>query len=61
MVEAGWQDGTRRYFVDQGLELGTYIFDRMYRDLHAAGAAREAQYHSGPHDTAGTNPVLRAG
>src|SRR5262245_40842365 len=36
VVERGWQDGSRRYFVEQGLELGTYIFDRLYRDLHAA-------------------------
>lgn len=59
VVEAGWQNGTRRYFVDQGLELGTYIFDRMYRDLHASGASRKPHYHSTPHDTQGDGPVLR--
>ena len=53
VVEAGWQNGTRRYFVDQGLELGAYIFDRLYRDLYAAGAARAPRYHSTPHDTNG--------
>jgi pyrroloquinoline-quinone synthase len=58
VVEAGWQDGSRRYFVEQGLELGTYIFDRLYRDLHAA-AARSQQYHARPHSTNGGNPVLR--
>jgi pyrroloquinoline-quinone synthase len=36
VVERGWQDGSRRYFIQQGLALGTYIFDRLYRDLHAA-------------------------
>lgn len=45
VLEPGWQNGSRRYFVDQGLELGAYIFDRLYRDLHAA-AAREPRYHS---------------
>jgi pyrroloquinoline-quinone synthase len=53
VVEAGWQDGTRRYFVEQGLELGAYVFDRLYRDLHASGATRTQQYHSRPHDTRG--------
>ena len=33
LVEPQWQDGKRRYFVRQGLELGAYIFDRLYRDL----------------------------
>ncbi|AWM39276.1 PqqC-like protein [Gemmata obscuriglobus] len=61
VVEPGWQNGTRRYFVDQGLELGAYIFDRMYRDLHAATALREQRYHTGPHDTTGSGPALRAG
>ena len=61
VVEPGWRNGTRRYFIDQGLELGTYIFDRMYRDLHATGVSREPRYHDGPRDAAGSNPVLRAG
>jgi len=43
VVERGWQDGSRRYFVEQGLELGTYVFDRLYRDLHAA-RARTPEY-----------------
>jgi pyrroloquinoline-quinone synthase len=61
VVERGWRDGTRRYFVDQGLELGAYIFDRMYRDLHAAGSAREPRFHGGPHDTNGGHSALRCG
>lgn len=35
LVEPRWQDGNRRYFIRQGLELGAYIFDRLYRDLLA--------------------------
>jgi len=46
VVERGWQDGSRRYFVEQGLELGTYVFDRLYRDLHAA-RARTPEYRRG--------------
>ena len=46
VVERGWQDGSRRYFVEQGLELGTYIFDRLYRDLHAA-RGRPPEYRRG--------------
>lgn len=59
VVEAGWQDGSRRYFIEQGLELGTYIFDRLYRDLHATGSTRTPRYHMGRHTTNGSNPVLR--
>jgi len=36
VVEARWADPTRRYFIIQGLELGAYIFDRLYRDIHRA-------------------------
>ena len=31
MVEPKWE--SHRYFIEQGLELGAYIFDRMFRDL----------------------------
>ena len=53
VVEGGWQNGSRRYFVEQGLELGVYIFDRLYRDLYAASAWRAPQHHSVPHGTSG--------
>jgi pyrroloquinoline-quinone synthase len=46
VVEHNWQNGSRRYFVEQGLELGVYIFDRMYRDLHASATKRTPRYHS---------------
>lgn len=36
VVEPRWSDPQRRYFIDQGLELGAYIFDRLYRDIHDA-------------------------
>jgi pyrroloquinoline-quinone synthase len=36
VIEPHWDD-SRRYFIEQGLELGAYIFDRLYRDLYAAG------------------------
>ena len=35
VVESKWSDAKRRYFIVQGLELGAYIFDRLYRDLLA--------------------------
>jgi len=35
VVEPLWGDATKRYFIEQGLELGVYVFDRLYRDLHA--------------------------
>ena len=34
VVEPRWSDPARRYYVEQGLELGAYIFDRLYRDLY---------------------------
>jgi pyrroloquinoline-quinone synthase len=37
VVEPRWSDPTRRYYVEQGLELGAYIFDRLYRDLYEKG------------------------
>lgn len=41
VVERSWGDAARRYFIEQGLELGAYAFDRLYRDLLAT-AAKEA-------------------
>jgi len=35
LVEPRWSDPARRYYVEQGLELGAYAFDRLYRDLGA--------------------------
>jgi len=35
VIEPNWDDPKRRYFIEQGLELGAYVFDRLYRDLHA--------------------------
>jgi pyrroloquinoline-quinone synthase len=37
VIEPGWDDADRRYLIQQGLELGAYIFDRLYRDMYAAG------------------------
>lgn len=33
VVESSWDD--RRYEIEQGLQLGVYVFDRLYRDLLA--------------------------
>ena len=38
-VEPRWSDRARRYDIEQGLELGAYIFDRLCRDLHDKGKA----------------------
>jgi pyrroloquinoline-quinone synthase len=35
VVEPRWDDPQRRYFIEQGLELGAYAFDRLYRDMYA--------------------------
>jgi pyrroloquinoline-quinone synthase len=36
VIEPSWEDHRRRYYIEQGLELGAYSFDRLYRDMHAA-------------------------
>jgi pyrroloquinoline-quinone synthase len=33
VIEKQWGDPKRRYYIEQGLNLGVYIFDRLYRDL----------------------------
>ncbi len=33
VVERSWNDPTKQYFIKQGLELGAYVFNRLYRDL----------------------------
>ena len=33
VIEPLWADKARRYFIEEGLELGAYIFDRLYRDM----------------------------
>jgi pyrroloquinoline-quinone synthase len=40
LVEPTWEDPTRRYYTEQGLELGAYVFDRLYRDLQTIATAR---------------------
>ena len=37
VIEPCWNDDRRRHFIEQGLELGAYIFDRLYRDIEIAG------------------------
>ena len=37
VIELPWDDEHRRYFIKQGLQLGAYIFDRLYRDMYAVG------------------------
>ena len=39
VVEEAWGDEDRRYLVDQGVQLGAYTLDRLYRDLHLKGLA----------------------
>jgi pyrroloquinoline-quinone synthase len=35
VVELQWMDANRRMYIERGLRLGAYIFDRLYRDLYA--------------------------
>lgn len=40
VVEPRWDDPARRYFIEQGLDLGAYLFDRLYRDMHSLAAPK---------------------
>jgi pyrroloquinoline-quinone synthase len=35
--EPHWDNERLRYYIEQGLELGAYVFDRLYRDMYVAG------------------------
>jgi pyrroloquinoline-quinone synthase len=37
VVEPRWDDRRGRYCIEQGLGLGVYVFDRLYRDLYESG------------------------
>ena len=37
VIESAWDNENRRYYIEQGLQLGAYIFDRLYRDMYVAG------------------------
>jgi pyrroloquinoline-quinone synthase len=34
VIEPQWDQSQRRYFIQQGLELGAYTFDRLYKDMY---------------------------
>jgi pyrroloquinoline-quinone synthase len=40
VIEPRWGDPARRYYIEQGLDLGAYIFDRLYFDLAAMTVRR---------------------
>jgi pyrroloquinoline-quinone synthase len=37
VIEPKWEEPARRYFIEQGLELGAYAFNRLYLDLYELG------------------------
>jgi len=37
VIEPHWENQARRYFIDQGLQLGAYAFNRLYLDLYDLG------------------------
>ena len=41
VIEPHWDNPDRRYFIEQGLELGAYVFDRLYWDLFALSKGDE--------------------
>ena len=45
VIEPSWDNPARRYFIEPGLELGAYAFDRLYQDLRFIGQ------HSGSPDS----------
>jgi pyrroloquinoline-quinone synthase len=43
VLEPLWDDERRRYYIERGLELGAYSFDRLYRDMYGAGREEMAR------------------
>jgi pyrroloquinoline-quinone synthase len=43
VIESAWNDEPKRQLIEQGLELGAYIFDRLYRDLYLRATAEGQQ------------------
>ena len=41
VIEPHWENPARRYFIDQGLELGAYAFNRLYLDLYDLSRATD--------------------
>lgn len=53
IIRPVWESGARgRYQIEQGLELGAYIFTRLYRDLFEARKRRWMREVRGPHSSA---------
>ena len=44
VIEPQWDAPGRRYFIEQGLELGAYSFDRLYRDLYETARRALAEH-----------------
>jgi pyrroloquinoline-quinone synthase len=42
VLEPLWDDERRRYYIEQGLDLGAYVFDRLYRDMYVVGREETA-------------------
>ena len=47
-----YENPRARYQIEQGLELGAYIFTRLYRDLYEARGRRWTRAIAGPHSSA---------
>ncbi|MGH8664112.1 MAG: hypothetical protein ACREUX_07580 [Burkholderiales bacterium] len=43
MIEPRWDDPDRRYYSEQGLQLGVYSFDNLYRSLFLRASEVHAQ------------------
>jgi pyrroloquinoline-quinone synthase len=64
LVEPHWDEQRGRAHIEQGVELGAYIFDRLYRDLYARGVRSTLAGRVGaqPRSARATlRPVTRAG
>lgn len=48
VVEPRWSSSAHRPLIEQGLELGAYVWDRLYRDLYAAADRPLAPVEAAP-------------
>lgn len=50
IIEKPWQENDKnKYFIQQGLMMGAYAFDQLYRGLYEARKRRDFRYYLGPH------------
>jgi pyrroloquinoline-quinone synthase len=43
IIQAKWGEGVSKYNIKQGIEMGVYIFDRLYKDLYLSAMKHKSE------------------